>query len=232
MKPIAVGVGVLVAVVALVFLVTGGGAAQVDDTNTSEDPAFGVEVASFMQSSSAAAGGGVDDGIFEAGMERAETTEERQAVVERREARLRERQERLEARRANISTDDPGIADHANAAHVAVGATSLERSANETSRAAAEAGVDTARIEAIRTNASRMSGPEMAGLVRGVGRPSAGLGDGPPGSNGSVGAPSDGNDSTIATNQTNARGSDDDRGVNGDDDEGSNQTDRDATTDE
>lgn len=175
---------------------------------------FGAEISTFMQSSTAAAEGQVEDGMFSAGLSRVDDPDERRALIERRQERLRQRQVELEERRERISEGDgPGLRDRALAAHVAVGAAQLERSANGTERAARAAGLDTEALEEIRSNAREMRGPAIAALARNLtGGPSAGE-RGPPfdvpgGEFPDDGLPSDAvpGDGPLASNGTNARG--------------------------
>lgn len=198
MKRTAVGAGLLVVLVAIAALAAGGGtAAAQPDNGTEDDVPLGAEISSFMQASSAEAEGEVDDGMFQAAMQRANDSEERRALIEQRQQRLQERQARLQERRARISGGDDEFhpRDYALATHVEVGADRLERSAAGTQRAAEQAGVDTAALDEIRRNASELRGHEVAELVsRVVGPPADARGQGnangtdgrTPGSNGGL----------------------------------------------
>ena len=171
MKRIAVSAGVLVALVAVAALAAGGaGATTQADTGNENNGSFGAEISSFMQASSAEAEGEVDDGMFNAAMNRTEDPDERRALIEQRQERLQERQAKLEDRRSRISTEDgTDIRDRALAAHVAVGASNLERSVNGTERAAQASGVDTQSLDEIRSNARELRGSEVAELAKGLG---------------------------------------------------------------
>ena len=175
MKRIAVSAGVLVALVAVAVMAAGGvGATTQADTGNEANGSFGAEISSFMQASSAEAEGEVDDGMFDAAMNRTEDPEERRELVERRQERLQERQARLEERRSQISADDGAdIRDRALAVHVTVGASNLERSVNGTERAAEASGADTESLNEIRTRARDLRGSEVAELARGLGGRSA-----------------------------------------------------------
>ncbi|QLD90827.1 hypothetical protein HWV07_17980 [Natronomonas salina] len=190
MKRIAVSAGVLVALVAVAVMAAGGvGATTQADTGNEANGSFGAEISSFMQASSAEAEGEVDDGMFNAAMNRTEDPDERRELVERRQERLQERQARLEERRSQISADDGAdIRDRALAVHVTVGASNLERSVNGTERAAQASGVDTESLNEIRTSARDLRGSEVAELARSVSGRSAGERGPPtdvPGRNGS-----------------------------------------------
>lgn len=166
MKQTAVGVGVLVAFLLLAVAAVGGvGATTTQADNASSNASFGAEVSSFMQASSAEAEGEIDDGMFNAALDRTEDPEERRAIIEQRQQRLQQRQQRLEERRANISEENPGVRDYALATHVEVGADSLERSANGTEHAAEAAGLDVSQLTEIRTNARNLKGPDVSELA-------------------------------------------------------------------
>jgi len=122
MKRIAVVAGLLVALAAVATVGVGGAGAttQTNDTGAS-DGSLGAEITSFMQASSAEAESEVEDGMFEAGLNRTDDLEERRALIERRRERLQQRQERLAERRAEISAaDGTGPKDVALATHVDV----------------------------------------------------------------------------------------------------------------
>ena len=179
MKRIAVGVGMLVAVLLLATVAVGGVIAQTEqptnETTERNNASFGATVSSFMQASSAEAEGEVDDGMFEASLSRAESLEERRTLLEQRQERLEERKQRLANRRADFSTaDGPDVRSRAMATHVRAGASELERSVNHTEQVAREVGVDTQRLEQIRTEARNLSGAEVAELARGLAGPPGG----------------------------------------------------------
>ncbi|WP_178918015.1 hypothetical protein [Natronomonas gomsonensis] len=189
MKRTAVGIGVLVALAVLLTAGMGGVAAGAQPTNETAErgnASFGASVSSFMQASSAEAEGEVDDGMFEASLNRAETKEERRELIEQRQAQLEQRQQRLANRRAAISEEDSEVRNRAIAAHVTTGASGLEQSANETASVAAEAGVDTTRLDALRNEARNLSGGEVAELARGLAGPMFDGERGPPGDTGNA----------------------------------------------
>lgn len=188
MKRTAVVAGLLAALLAVAVLAVGGASAATQTNDTGDrNASLGADISSFMQASSAEAEGEVDDGMFDAALNRTDDPEKRRALVESRQKRLQQRQERLAQRRAEISDGDaPGVKAIALATHVEVGADSLERSANETDAVAREVGVNTTVLDEIRRNASQLRGPEVAALARNVaGNPPAGNAQpgegGPPG---------------------------------------------------
>ena len=189
MKRTAVGIGVLVALAVLLAAGMGGVAAGAQPTNETAErgnASFGASVSSFMQASSAEAEGEVDDGMFEASLSRAETKEERRELIEQRQAQLEQRQQRLANRRAAISEADSEVRNRAIAAHVTTGASGLDQSVNETASVAAEAGVATARLDALRNEARNLSGGEVAELARGLAGPMFDGERGPPGDTGNA----------------------------------------------
>lgn len=188
---VAAGLLVVFAVVAMPMMGVADSHGNETDANVSENASVGAEVSSFMQASTAEAEGEVDDGMFEAALNRTEDPEERRQLIENRTQRLEERQQRLEERRAAIqSTGD--VRDRALAVRVAVGADQLEESVNETEPVAASVGVDTERLQELRTNARNLTGSDVAELARGLAGPPAdraAAGGGPPDENVTEGGP-------------------------------------------
>lgn len=182
MRSRTVGAGLLVALAVLLAATMGGAVADSHGNETEANASVGAEVSSFMQASTAEAEGEVDDGMFEAALNRTDDPEVRRQLVENRTQRLEQRQQRLEERRAEIrGTGD--VRDRALAVRVAVGADRLEQSVNETEPVAASVGVDTERLTQLRTNARNLTGGEVSDLARGLAGPPAdrpGAG-GPPG---------------------------------------------------
>lgn len=218
MKRTAVVAGLLAALLAVAVLAVGGASAATQTNDTGDrNASLGAEISSFMQASSAEAEGEVDDGMFDAALNRTDDPEKRRALVETRQKRLQQRQERLAQRRAEISDGDaPGVKAIALATHVEVGADSLERSANETDAVAREVGVNTTVLDEIRRNASQLRGPEVAALARNVaGNPPAGHAQpgegGPPGDGPMTNRSGSGNP---ATNETGSGGPPDDASGN------------------
>lgn len=188
MGRIAVGAGLLVALLAVAVVGVGGVAAQDAGGNdtAASNVSLGAEISSFMQASSAEAEGEVDDGMFDAELNRTDSKAEKRALIEERQQRLRERQNRLAERRSAMSDDDTtspgassGVRKRALAARVNVGAAELTQSVNGTERAARAAGLETATLAEIRKNASELRGPEVADLARGIAGRTPALGNGP-----------------------------------------------------
>lgn len=166
MRRIVLGVGG-VALVALLFggLATGVATAQNADAGT--NASFGAEVSSFMQASGAETRDELDGEMFDAALNRTEDPEDRAELIEERQQRLEERHQELRSQRDALD-GEPTVRKRALATRVAVGANGLERSVNNTEKAAMEAGVDTERLVAIRSNASELRGADVSELAKGV----------------------------------------------------------------
>jgi hypothetical protein len=209
MKRIAVSAGVLVALAVVAAFSVGGARAASQGADAEYDTARGAGVSSFMQASSAEAEGEVDDGMFNAALNRTEAPDERRQLIEQRQQRLEQRQQKLEDRRARISTDDGAdVKDRALATRVNVGAANLERSVNGTERAAQAAGLDLEALNAIRSSARDLRGPEVAAIDSTINGSPAADRHGPP-----VDLP--GNDDGGPANRSDARGDPDDIGSSG-----------------
>lgn len=178
MRRIVVGVGGI-ALVTLLFggLMIGVGSAQSADSGT--NASFGADVSSFMQASGAEAEGELDDEMFDAALNRTKDSDERRALLEDRRERLEERHRTLREQRQTLDGES-SVRTHAVATRVAVGASGLERSVNDTETAALDAGVDTGRLDEIRSNTSELRGREVAELARGLGSGSTAPDRGPP----------------------------------------------------
>lgn len=186
---------------ALVSGATGTAAAANGTANAS----LGADISSFMQASSVETDVAIEDGTFGAALNRTNDPEARRALIEARQARIEERRQRLQTRRGSLG-ERPDVRNRSIATGVAVGAASLERSVNETVRAANGTGVDTDRLAQLRTEARALGGPEVANMARGLaGAP----GNGPPGiappERGPASNATDGNRSA-ATNRTGRQG--------------------------
>lgn len=175
MRRIVLGIALALAVSLVGGVAFGGVAAQEDDESdeADEDVPFGANVSAFMQANAAEAEGEVSDGMFAAAIQRTDDPEERGAIVAERMDELDQRGERLTADRGAIAPgNDTTVRDRAIAARVTVGAVGLERSIDQTGPVAEEVGVDTERLEELRTNVRELSGPEVAAIATDMARPS------------------------------------------------------------
>ncbi|WP_135303982.1 hypothetical protein [Haloarcula amylovorans] len=144
-------------------------------------PGLGTQLTVFLQSSSAAADGTVENEMWKAGFERANGSQKsdrvtsRTGALEQRLDRLRTKNQRLQARYENDSVPRPAYVAQKSQLDARIKA--LRAAVNDTDEAAAEANVDTDRIQRLKENASELSGPEIAVTAREVG-------GGPPGNAG------------------------------------------------
>jgi hypothetical protein len=146
-------------------------------------------VASFAQASAAEAEAEVEHGMFEAAVNRTNGSA-REAVIRQRAAELEQRVERLRRERAELTNrSELSIAERARAARVTTSSDNLRNNINETAQVAMEAGVNTTRLERLRSEARELSGPEVAEIARGL----SGLGpETAPGRSGDRGPPGEG----------------------------------------
>ena len=159
---------VLVGLAGVALLVAGTGPAAA--TPAAGNASLGADISSFMQASSVETADDVEDGQFQAALNRTDDPEERRALIEARQARLEARSERLRSQREALG-ETPDVRNRSIAARISVGATELERSVNATERRADEAGVATERLSELRETARSIRGPDVAELARGVGPP-------------------------------------------------------------
>ncbi|WP_254862097.1 hypothetical protein [Halovivax gelatinilyticus] len=155
---------------------------SVTETDAEPDSTMGEEMGSFMQVSAADANGSVERGMFESSFD---SSSDKEGAIADRTAALEARYAHLEARSAALANDTT-IDDRARSAQftrLAVELDSFNASVAATADRAETVGVDTDRLETLRTNASTLTGPEVAEIARslsGVNPP--GLdGESPPG---------------------------------------------------
>lgn len=192
MRWTAVGGVVLVALLVSV-LATGIGSAQ--SAESEANVSFGAEVSSFMQASGAATESELEDGMFDAALNRTSEPEERRALIEERKQRLEQRHELLQSQRRTLDGES-GVRTHAVATQITVGAAKLEHAANDTEALAGDGEIDRETLQAIRSSARELRGSDVAAFARGSDGQPGGIG----GSAGNVADPSSdtppGNDST------------------------------------
>lgn len=147
------------------------GDAQVAAANSSANVSFGASVSSFMQASAADTEGEVDQGMFAASFNDSNESD-RPEVVSERIDELEERLETLREERAELLDGTEGgnltVAERAKAARLNARIGALEESINGTAVAAERAGLNTTRLDELRTNASQLSGPEVAAIATGL----------------------------------------------------------------
>ncbi|QSW97813.1 hypothetical protein [Haloterrigena alkaliphila] len=173
---------VFVAVVGLTVAPVASGAAvgtvAADETNESTS---NTTVSTLMQASAADVESTVDEELFEAKYEAADN-DSRQAIVRDRTGDIEQRLEELEAEREELRErkDDLHPGEYrSRLAKLSVEITSLERAIDRVEDRAVESGVGKERVDALRSNASKLSGPEVAEMARGLGVDGT-PGNGPP----------------------------------------------------
>jgi hypothetical protein len=147
-------------------------AAQEGDRNASNasNASFGASVSGFMQASAADAEGDVEDGMFTARFNNA-SAENRKDLVRGRANNLEKRLEQLREQRSELldRTDgDLTLAERAKAARLTARINALEASIDTTSVAAERAGVDSARLQQLRSQASELNGSEVSEMAHGL----------------------------------------------------------------
>ncbi|MCU4740840.1 hypothetical protein [Natronoglomus mannanivorans] len=183
----------------------------IESEESSANETTGTDVSTFMQASAADADETVDAEMFIAAYERGDN-ETRAEIVDERTAQLETKLERLEAEREELAEQDDELnpaARNAKMASLAVRIGSLERAINDTEPRAAAVGADTTTLEELRTNASTLSGPEIAEIARNVSgiEPPRGPPEGVPGNavgSGPNAGVNDGNESVGPGNSGNA----------------------------
>lgn len=143
----------------------GAGPAQVSDNRT-----VGVQMAAFMQSTAADANATVDSGVWRAAVNRSDAPDhavtQRAAVLDRRMDGIQERIQRLEAQVDNGTI--PEVAYTARASALRRQLANLRVAINETETVATRHGVNVTRLQALRSQASNMTGPEVAAAARNI----------------------------------------------------------------
>lgn len=186
-----IGIGGFILVSAILCgLLVGIGTAQTNDSGT--NASFGAEVSSFMQASDAETQAEVDDETFENRLNRTTDPQERRALIEQRQDRLEERNQGLRAQRDTLNESKADVRNRALATRIVVGSAGLERSVNGTERAATAVGMDTERLNALRSSARELRGPDVAEMARGAAGPPGVAPAGPLGNGNGAGGPTDG----------------------------------------
>ncbi|MFC3956871.1 hypothetical protein [Halovivax cerinus] len=200
------GITGIAVVIGVGLVVASMGVVAIEDTSPTEpavdaaanESTMGAQIGDFMQTSTVATDDSIDRGLFDESLENAPDKEaalrDRIAELEAEYDTLRNRSASLES---NESSSEP--ARRAELTRLAVRLDSFNTSIEETERHARAVGVDTERLDRLRTNASELSGPEIAEIARGLaGVNPPGLRDDPTdrgqgnGSRGSGGGPGNG----------------------------------------
>jgi hypothetical protein len=137
-----------------------------------DGPALGTQLTAFLQSSSAAANDSVENGMWKANFERADAAQrerlvtERAGVLERRIERLETRNETLQRRYENGDLSRPAYV--AQQSRLSARIDALKGAVADTDSAAADVGVDDARLDQLKRSASELRGPRIADVARGI----------------------------------------------------------------
>jgi len=168
---------VLLVVCAVVGAAVGLPAAAAQETATptetnDSDADLGTQLTAFTQASSAAANDSVENGMWQAGFEQSNASERARLVTDRtggleaRLERLRAENETVQQQYENGTISEQAYVARQSRLDARIGA--LRTAVNDTDAAAAEAGVNDSRLERLKQNASRLSGPQVAGIARGL----------------------------------------------------------------
>jgi hypothetical protein len=166
-----------------------GTPAQVNNTTDTPDDSFGQQISSFMQTSAVDANASVERGMWQASVNR--TVEEqgdpapevtnRIARLERKLQQLRNRSRRLADRRDRL----PPVAYAAQASALREQIANLRADIDAATRTATRAGLNTSRLDRLRSVAENATGPELPAAARNItdvprGPPATVPGRGPP----------------------------------------------------
>jgi hypothetical protein len=153
----------------------------------SSNASMGAEVSAFMQASASDANASVDEGMFAAEWNQSNASadalvDRRANALESRIAALQNQKERLLAKQDQLNE----VAYTARMSALAARIDALQNAIDSTSARAERAGVNTTRLNELRSNASELAGPEVAAVARNLsvgvrGPPNGTPGNGPGG---------------------------------------------------
>lgn len=162
----------MVALVVTLAAVSAGVSAGAVASQSTDSAPLGASISSFMQASVAEAGGTVDSGLYAAKLEgsneseRARLIQERIETLNQRVAKLQEEREAFDpAADGNVT-----VSERAQAARLAVRATTLLSAINETEATARQAGipVNETNLDLLRSEARNMTGQQVATVATGL----------------------------------------------------------------
>ena len=198
LSALVVGAVVLAPAVSAGALPGGELLAQAEDG----DDGLGQEMTSFMQSSAADANSTVETELWEASVNSSEAPEKdvtkRAGTLERRLERLQAESDRLEAQREAGNISEPLYT--ARASRVRAEIANLRDDIDRTNRTAERFGVNVDTLDELRSNASKLTGPEVSARARNITDaprgPPEGTPGGPPGEQNNTGPPDDSGNET------------------------------------
>lgn len=182
------GRGAILLMVAVCVLGLTAAPGVLAQASSDEEASFGAQISAFMQSSAADADATVEQGMWNASIERVAAPE---ASVDRQASRLQSQLERLEnrsevLREARQNGSLTGVAYTARASAVRADLQNLRKSINETNATAQRHGVNETMLDDLREAAGSLDGPEVSAIARNV----TDAGPGPPFDRGGTGGPS------------------------------------------
>ncbi|GAB3019009.1 hypothetical protein [Natronobiforma cellulositropha] len=163
------------------FVETLGASGETEEHTEANATAMGTEVSAFMQASATDTDESVDARMFTAAYDRGDNAT-RQRLIDERTTHLESRLAALEAEYDDVTERRAELNDAAYTARLtslAIRIDALERAVDDAEPRAAAVGADTEALATLRSNASSLSGPEVAAIATrlgGVDRPG-----GPPG---------------------------------------------------
>jgi hypothetical protein len=176
MKRRQVGAIAVLVVCALLFAVPTAGLgaaapAQVNNTTDTPEGSFGQQVSSFMQASAVDANASVERGMWQASVNR--TVEQRgdpSAKVTNRVARLERRLHHLRNRSERLTEgrDLDSVAYTAQASALRERIANLKVDIDAAGRIAVRAGLNTSRVDRLRSVAANATGPDVAAAARDI----------------------------------------------------------------
>lgn len=133
-----------------------------DQPDDAANATLGASISSFMQASEADANASVDNGMFEARLERSNGSD-RPVLVQERAEQLDTRLQQLRQERQEIleSTEDGEltVAERARVAQLTARIKGLEQAIEQTETAAKQVGIETSELTRMRQEAENMTGP-------------------------------------------------------------------------
>ncbi|WP_049928795.1 hypothetical protein [Halopiger goleimassiliensis] len=160
---------VVIAALGVTVVPAAAGAATVtnESTGSASESAPQANVSTLMQANAAAAEHSVESGLFDAAYENAPNESRADLVAERTED-IEAKLESLRNERAELLEEGnrSALRRHVGVTRLTVELRALERSIDRIEQRANETGADADRLEALRTNARDLVGPEVAETAR------------------------------------------------------------------
>mgnify|MGYP000642795455 CR=1 FL=1 len=168
----AIVIVLAVVAVGVATLPVSGASDQATNRTTENETDMGTQLTAFLQSSAAETNDTVESGMWAAGFERANESEQarlatdRTTRIEQRLERLQERNRTLQERYENGEIPEPAYV--AQTSQLAGQIAALRSSVDDTASAAQTAGVNLTGIERLRDTVRNVTTPEVPGVARGI----------------------------------------------------------------